>query len=81
MKQQAGSRAQPGYLRPHDAANYLSIGRTTLWRLIANHPENGFPVPIKLSETITVLKRSELDAWMDGQRAPRASVLGESVAA
>ena len=50
-------------LRPAQAAKYLKIGRTTLWRW-AKEKAN-FPRPIRMSPTITVFRRSELDAYIN----------------
>ena len=56
----------PAVLRPRDAAAYLGIGRSTLWRWAQCKPK--FPKPCKLADRVTVWKKSELDAFLE-QRA------------
>jgi predicted DNA-binding transcriptional regulator AlpA len=64
-----------GALRPRAAAQYLGIGESSLWARIKN--ETGFPQPIPLGPRMTVLLRSELDAYLATKRAQA----GERVAA
>jgi len=47
-------------LRPKQAAKYLGIGLSSLWRLIANKKIKS----IKLSERTTIIKKAELDAFV-----------------
>ena len=54
-----------GYLRAKDAAKYLGVGRTTFLTL-SKKPD--FPEAIRLSETLVLYKRTELDEWMDKKR-------------
>lgn len=52
-------------MRPRQAAQFLGIGESTLWRFIKERPD--FPKPIKLGARTTVLVRSQLVAWRDAQ--------------
>jgi predicted DNA-binding transcriptional regulator AlpA len=56
-------------LRPRQAAAFLAIGHSTLWRWVQERP--GFPQPIKLSDRVTVFDSGQLAAWRDKQSAPR----------
>ncbi len=52
-------------LRPRQAAKFLGIGESTLWRLIKERKD--FPRPIKLGTRTTVLLQDELVAWRNAQ--------------
>lgn len=52
-------------LRPQQAANFLGIGRATLWRWSKERPD--FPKPRHLSARCTVFDMAELDAWRNAQ--------------
>jgi prophage regulatory protein len=52
-------------MRPRQAAQLLGIGESTLWRFIKERDD--FPRPIKLGTRMTVLRRSDLIAWLDRQ--------------
>ena len=52
-------------MRPRQAAQFLGIGESTLWRFIKERPD--FPRPIKLGTRMTVLRRDQLLAWRDAQ--------------
>jgi len=52
-------------LRPSNAADYLDIGVSTLWRYAKTLPD--FPQPIKLSPRCTVFSQSALDAWVESR--------------
>jgi len=54
-----------GYLKAKNAAKYIGVGRTTFLKL---SKKEDFPKPIKLSETLVLYKRTELDEWMDKKR-------------
>lgn len=47
--------------RPTEAAQYLGIGTSTLWRWAKSIPD--FPRPTKLSERVTIFDGAELAAW------------------
>lgn len=47
--------------RPKEAAIYLGVGLTFIWELA----KKGRLTPIKLSERITVFKRSDLDGLIE----------------
>ena len=49
-------------LRPKDAAKYLGIGLSTIW-LFA---KQGKLHPIKLSDRVTLFKKEDLDAFVNG---------------
>ena len=53
-------------LRPRQAAEYLDIGLSTLWRWLDKRPD--FPRPRKLSPKVTVWSLAELAAWRDSRR-------------
>lgn len=57
------------YLRPADAARFIGIGLSTLWRYLANSDKTGFPRPKKVSERVTVFKRTDLEAWVESRSA------------
>lgn len=52
-------------LRPKNAAEYLGIGRATLWRWVKERPD--FPKPRRLSARCTIFDITELDAWRNAQ--------------
>lgn len=58
-------------LRPRQAAEFLGIGESTLWRWTKDRPD--FPKPIKLGARTTVYPLDKLTAWRDAQAtgAPR----------
>ena len=57
------------FLRPAEAALYMRIGRTTLWRWAKER--KAFPKPIKMGPTVTVFRRSELDAYLKSLEGER----------
>ena len=57
------------YLRPAEAARFIGIGLSTLWRYLANHDKTGFPQPKKVSDRVTVFKRADLEAWVESRNA------------
>ena len=57
----------PAYLRPARSAEYVGIGLSTLWRYLANREKTGFPQALKLSERITLFRRADLEAWVEGR--------------
>lgn len=48
-------------LRPKEAAKYLGVGLSTLWLYI----QRGEIKTIKLSGRVTIIKRDELDAFIE----------------
>ncbi|MDG3066794.1 helix-turn-helix transcriptional regulator [Thauera mechernichensis] len=58
---------ESAYLRPADAARFIGVGLSTLWRYLANRDKTGFPQPKKVSERVTVFKRADLEAWVESR--------------
>jgi prophage regulatory protein len=54
-------------LRPRQAAEFLGIGVSTLWRWTKERAADGFPQPIKLGERTTVFEQSKLAGWREAQ--------------
>jgi len=54
-----------GYLRAKDAAKYLGVARSTFSNFTK---QKDFPKPIKLSRTLVLYKRAELDEWIEKRR-------------
>lgn len=52
-------------LRPKQAAEFLGIGVSTLWRWAKERDD--FPRPIKLGERTTVFEQSKLAGWREAQ--------------
>lgn len=50
-------------LRPKQAAEYLGIGVSTLWKWNKENPN--FPERIKLGERVTVWRKADLDAFIN----------------
>lgn len=50
------------FLRPAEAAKYLRVSRTTIWRWARERPD--FPKPIRLSATIAACRRADIDAFV-----------------
>ena len=48
-------------IRAKDAAKYLGVGLSTVWL----YAKQGKITPIKLSERVTIFKRSELDTFIN----------------
>ena len=63
MKSQAFIATRPrAALRPRDAAAYLGIGLSTIWKWARRAP--GFPRPHKLAPRVTVWIKDDLDAFL-----------------
>ncbi len=60
---------EAAYLRPAEAARFIGIGLSTLWRYLANHEKTGFPQPKKVSDRVTLFARADLVAWVEGRNA------------
>tara|TARA_B110000503_G_scaffold65321_1_gene102696 strand:- start:266 stop:463 length:198 start_codon:yes stop_codon:yes gene_type:complete len=54
-----------GYLRVNAVAEYLDMGVSTIWAW-SDKQVDGFPQPRKLSPRVTVWKKSDIDAWING---------------
>lgn len=65
--------SESAYLRPADAARFIGIGLSTLWRYLAQQDKTGFPQPKKISERVTVFKRADLEAWVEGRNTERGA--------
>ena len=50
-------------LRPAEAARYLGVSRSTLYRFSEN--DATFPLKIRYSERCVVYLRTELDKWLN----------------
>lgn len=50
-------------LRPRQAADFLGIGISTLWRWVKEDPDA--PQPIRLSTRVTVFREADIVAWRD----------------
>lgn len=64
---------EAAYLRPAEAAQFIGIGLSTLWRYRKNHETTGFPQPKKVSDRVTVFKRADLEAWVESRNAEGAA--------
>ena len=53
-------------LRPKQAAEFLGIGKATLWRWSKERAD--FPKPRRLSTRCTIFDMAELSAWRDAQQ-------------
>lgn len=51
------------WLRPKDAAKYLSVSESCIWQLL----KRGDLTSYKLSPKVTVLKKSELDEYVQSR--------------
>ena len=60
---------EAAYLRPAEAARFIGIGLSTLWRYLANHEKTGFPQPKKVSDRVALFARADLVAWVEGRNA------------
>lgn len=56
----------PAVLRPKQAAQYLSIGIASFWRLAKE--DKDFPKPFKIATQATAVMRADLDAWLQRKR-------------
>jgi prophage regulatory protein len=54
-----------GFLRQPQVLSLIPISKSTLWRRVRART---FPVPVKLSERITVWNAEEVRMWIDSQR-------------
>ena len=51
-------------LRPKEAHKYLGVGLSTLWLYV----KQGKLKPIKLSDRITIFKKSDLDTFINSKK-------------
>lgn len=51
-------------LRINETARFVSLGKSTVWRLLA---QNKFPRPIKLTDKAVGWRMSSLQAWLDSR--------------
>ena len=51
-------------LRPKEAHKYLGVGLSTLWLYV----KQGKLKPIKLSDRVTIFKKSDLDSFIDSKK-------------
>lgn len=49
------------YLRMKDLIMYLTLSQSTIWRKVR---DGSFPQPVKLSESVTAFKTSDVRQWM-----------------
>ena len=57
----------PEILRSRQAASYLGISRTTLWRLEQSDPS--FPRKIVITSRCVGWRKESLDSWLKGMEA------------
>jgi prophage regulatory protein len=63
-KEETMEHNEKGYLRVNQVMEYINMGRTTIWEK-SKDPNDTFPEPIKLSERVTIWRKSDIDAWVD----------------
>lgn len=51
-------------LRPGNAAEFLNVARTTLWRL---SKEKGFPAKIQIGVRAVGWRQSDLEKWLESR--------------
>ena len=51
-------------LRPKEAHKYLGVGLSTLWLYV----KQGKLKPIKLSDIVTIFKKSDLDTFINSKK-------------
>lgn len=64
----------PAVLRPRDAATYLGIGLSTIWRWAQVDPE--FPRPLKIASRVTAWRKADLDAFIERQAGAAQAMEG-----
>nr|MBL8410727.1 helix-turn-helix domain-containing protein [Dechloromonas sp.] len=52
--------------RPKDAANYLSVARSTLYKLVES---GALPRPLKITEKASAWRKTDLDAFIERRMA------------
>jgi predicted DNA-binding transcriptional regulator AlpA len=58
---------QPNYVRAKQAAQHLSISRSTLWQWVRERKGEGFPQPIRLGQKVTLHDLNKLEAFVAAQ--------------
>jgi len=61
------SNSNNEHLRLRQAADYLNISTTTLWRLGERDPN--FPRKIRIGQRLCYYRKSDLDHWLDSRAA------------
>lgn len=56
-------------MRPKQAAEFLGIGVSTLWRWVITREAEGFPQPKRLGPRTTVFTVSDLASFRDSRRS------------
>lgn len=54
----------PVFLRIHAVVRLTGLGRSTIYRLIANHR---FPNPVRLGPRAVAWRRTEIDEWSEAR--------------
>lgn len=62
MQANMKSDIKPRFMRARDAANYLAISETTLWRLVQ---QGVLPRPLKQGPRCSLFETAWLDAYAD----------------
>lgn len=57
----------PQYIRPKQLKENYGIDRVTAWRW-GRDKHRGFPKSIRLSSSVSVYDKAELDAWFEKQK-------------
>ena len=57
----------PTFLRMPMVVRLTGLGRSTIYRLIA---ENKFPGPVRVGDRAVAWRRTDLDRWSDGRLPP-----------
>ena len=63
-----------GYLRINQLVDYLNMGRSTIWAKASN-PNDTFPKAIKLSERVSVWRKSEINSWVESKENKKFSLI------
>jgi len=61
------SNSNTEHLRLRQAADYLNISTTTLWRLGERDPN--FPRKIRIGQRLCFYRKSDLDEWLHSQES------------
>ena len=73
-KEETMEHDEKGYLRVNQVMEYINMGRTTIWEK-SKDPNDTFPEPIKLSERVTIWRKSDIDAWVDSIENKKFSLI------
>lgn len=58
-----------GNMRAKQASKYLGVGLSTIWL----YAKQGKITPVKLSERVTIFKKSDLDTFIESNKVEVAS--------